>query len=140
MASKHVFYSDFKPLINKYIQDEWQSQWDSFTENKLHSVVPSIRDDIPRNRTNRRQETVLCRLHIGHSYYTHSYLLKGEERPFCHACDQADTVEHILISCADLIEVRRKFYTAESMKVLFRDVPPDSIFAFLKEVNVYNKI
>ena len=74
------------------------------------------------------------------SYYTHSFLLKGEERPFCFACDEPDTVERILISCADLIEVRRKHFTAESMKVLFRDVPPDRVLAFLREINIYNKI
>ena len=140
MAGKHCIFSDFKPVVNSYIQREWQSQWDALTENKLHSFLPNVSDDIFRCRTNRREEVVLCRLHIGHSYFTHSHLLKGEERPYCHACDAPDSIEHILISCADLIEVRRKYYTAESMKVLFRDVPPDSIFAYLKEINMFNKI
>ena len=140
VAGKHVIFSDFKPVVNKYIQDEWQSQWDALTDNKLHKIIPSISDAIPRCRSNRREEVVLCRLHIGHSYFTHSHLLKGEERPFCFACDEPDNLEHVLISCADLIEVRRKHFSAESMKVLFRDVPPDSIFAFLKEINMFNKI
>ena len=140
VAGKHCVFSDFKPLVNMFIQGEWQAQWDAFTENKLHAIVPSLSDCVSHCRASRREETVLCRLHIGHTYYTHSYLWKGEDRPYCYACDEPDTIKHILISCADLIEVRRKYYTAESMKVLFRDVPPDSIFAFLKEINMYNKI
>ena len=140
VTGKHVIFSDFKPVVNKYVHDEWQSQWDALTENKLYKILPCLSDAVPRCRSIRREEVVLCRLHIGHSYYTHSHLLKGEERPFCFACDEPDTLEHILISCADLIEVRRKHYSAESMKVLFRDVPPDSVLSFLKEINMYTKI
>ena len=123
-----------------FVQGELQAQWDALTENKLNRILPDMSEAIPRCRPSRREEVVLCRLHIGHTYYTHSHLLKGEERPFCFACDEPDTIEHILISCTDLIEVRTKYYTAESMKVLFRDVPPDRILAFLKEINMYCKI
>ena len=140
VTSKYCVFNDFKPLINMYMQGEWQVQWDTLTGNKLHSIVSNLSEKISHCRTNRREETVLCRLHIGHTYYTHSYLLKGEDRPYCYACDEPDTVEHILISCADLIETRQKYYTAESMKVLFRDVPPDNIFAFLRDINMFGKI
>ena len=39
-------------------------------------------------RTNRREETVIARLRIGHSFITHSFLLKGEEPPMCIRCDE----------------------------------------------------
>ena len=39
-------------------------------------------------RTNRKEETVMARLHIGHSFITHSFLLKGEEPPMCIGCDK----------------------------------------------------
>ena len=140
VIGKHSIFSDFKPLVNEYIHREWQTHWDALTENKLHEIIPNILDCICRCRTNRREEVVLCRLHIGHSYFTHAHLLKDEEKPFCYSCHMSYTIEHILISCADLIDIRRKYYNAESMKVLFRDVPPDRIFAFLKEINIYHKI
>ena len=141
--SKHSVYNDFKPLVIKYMSEQWQVHWDknnSERGNKLHGVVPNIRSQIPRVRCSRREEVVLARLHVGHSYLTHSFILKKEEPPFCVACDSPDTIEHMLISCADLIEVRNNFYSSQSMELLFRNVPPDRIIGFLKEINVYSKI
>ena len=62
-------------------------------------------------RRNRKEETVMARLHIGHSFITHSYLLKGEEPPMCIGCDKRLTVEHILLTCSDFIEIREPFYS-----------------------------
>ena len=138
--SKTTIYSDFKPSVYKYITKMWQEHWDTQPSNKLHSIVPNLNECISRCRKNRREEVVLCRLHIGHSYFTHSYLLKDEEAPFCFACNEPNTLKHILLTCSDLIQVRRKYFSAESMELLFRNVPPDSIFNFLREVNIYHQI
>ena len=48
-------------------------------------------------RTNRKEETVIARLHIGHSFVTHSFLLNGEEPP---TCIRSLTIEHILLACS----------------------------------------
>ena len=91
--------------------------------------------------TSRREETILTRLHIGHSYLTHSFLLKEEEeKHVCIGCDEDLTIEHILLHCWDFYDIRRRHYSAENLKILFRDVPPDKIFDFLKEMNIFNKI
>ena len=45
-------------------------------------------------------------LHIGHSFIIHSFLLKGEEPPVCIGCDELLTIEHILLTCSDLTEIR----------------------------------
>ena len=45
-------------------------------------------------------------LHIGHSFLTDSFLLKGEELPMCIGCDKRLTIEHILLTCLDFIEIR----------------------------------
>ena len=58
----------------------------------------------------------------------------------CVACDEVLSVKHILLHCADLTEIRHKHFTSDSMKRLFRDVPPDVIFNFLKEINIYHLI
>ena len=55
---------------------------------------------------------MISSLHIGHSYITHSFLLKGEEPPVCITCDKRLTVEHILLFCSDLIEIRESYFTA----------------------------
>ena len=67
--------------VNKYALELWQSEWDEFPENKLHTIFPNLKDCTACPRTNRKEETVISRLHIGHSYITHSFLSKGEEHP-----------------------------------------------------------
>ena len=49
------------------------------------------------------KEIVRSQLHIGHSYVTHSFLLKREEPPMCIACDERQTVEHVSLFCPELI-------------------------------------
>ena len=82
----------------------------------------------------------MARLHIGHSFITHSFLLKGEEPPMCIGCDKRLTVEYILLTCSDFIEIRESRFTAKSPRMLFQDILPEKIFNFLKEINIFGKI
>ena len=91
-------------------------------------------------RTNRKEETVMARLHIGHSFITHSFLLKGEEPPLCIRCDQHLTIKHILLTCSDFIEMRESHFTSQTLRMLFQDISPEKIFNFLKEINIFGKI
>ena len=74
------------------------------------------------------QDTAFNRLHIGHSYLTHSFILGKEEAPVCVACNAVITVIHILIECADLVEIRKKYFKEKSLYSLFRNVIPEIIF------------
>ena len=76
----------------------------------------------------------MARLHIGHSFITHSFLLKGEEPPMCIGCDQHLTI--ILLTCSDFIEIRESQFTAQSLRILFQDISPEKIFNILKEINI----
>ena len=87
-----------------------------------------------------KESAVLNRLHIGHSYLTHSFILRKEEVPVCVACNAVITVKHILIECADLVEIRKKYFEERSLYSLFRNVIPEIIFDFLREVGVFYKI
>ena len=95
---------------------------------------------IPGCSTNRKEETLLARLHIGHSYVTHGFLLRGEPPPECFACWEPYTIKHVLLNCADLCEIRKKYYDVKSLKELFEDVAPAFIFGFLKEINLFDKL
>ena len=75
--------------------------------NKLHVMLSKLSDKLLTFCNTRKEDTVLNRLHIGHSYFTHSFLLKKEEPPVCVTCNTNTTVKHILIECADLVEVRK---------------------------------
>ncbi|KAJ8050286.1 hypothetical protein HOLleu_03427 [Holothuria leucospilota] len=99
--------------------------WDPFPENKLYQVKPTVGtvgNAAPRKR---RDDLVLTRARIGHTYLTHAYLLHGEERPYCIHCDCDVTVSHILVDCY--------------LKTFFEHVDPFLILDFLKESNLYRK-
>ena len=68
---------------------------------------------------------LLNTLHIGHSYSTHSFILRKEQAPVCVACNAVITVKHILIECADLLEIRKKYFGERSLYSLFRNVIPE---------------
>ena len=57
----------------------------------------------------------------------------------CIGCDELLTIEHILLTCSDLIEIRESHFTAQSLRVLFEGIPPAKIFNFLKEINLFGK-
>ena len=65
--------------------------------------------------TNVKENTVLNRLHIGHSYLTHSFILRKEDAHVCVACNDVISVKHILIECADLLEIRKKYFEERSL-------------------------
>ena len=83
---------------------------------------------------------MMARLHIGHSFLTHSFLLKGEEPPVCIRCDKRLTLEHILLTCLDFTEIRESHFTAKSLRMLFKDISPEKVFNFLKEINIFLNI
>ena len=131
ISVEFIPFSDLKPCTNKYVLELWQSEWDEFPELKDCFVCP---------RTNRKEETVMAQLHIGHSCITHSFLLKGEEPPMFIGCDKHLTIEHILLTCLDFTEIRESHFTAKSLRMLFQDISPEKIFNFLKEINIFGKI
>ena len=90
-------YSDLRPCVNSYIQKVWQEFWDLTPSNKFFQIQPKLDSPVPRYFGNRKRETIFSRLHIGHSYFSHSFLLRGEDPPYCTACDTPYTVEHVLI-------------------------------------------
>ena len=126
-------FSDLKPHTNKYILELWQSEWDEFPENKLYKIFPVLKECIFCPWTNRKEETVMARLHIGHSFLTHSFLLKGEEPPMRIGCDKCLTIEHILLTCSDFTEIRESHFTAKSLHMLFQDILPEKILNFWKK-------
>ena len=56
----------------------------------------------------------------------------------CIGCDQHLTIEHILLTCSDFIEMRERHFTAQSLRMLFQDILPEKIFNFLKEINIFD--
>ena len=65
--SMAVPYSDFKVLTNMYVKKLWQTECQRYPGNKLYKIQPKVDDSIPSHGRCRREETILCRLHIDHT-------------------------------------------------------------------------
>ena len=65
--------------------------------------------------------------------------MNGEDVPRCVACGCDFTVEHILIECGDLSEVRQRYYDAETSQKLFYDFCVTYI-DFLHEIGLFYRI
>ena len=83
--------------------------------NKFHEILQKLPDKLLSFWNTRKENAVLNRLHIGHSYLTHSFILRWEEAPICVACDAVIIVKHILIECANLLEIRKKYFEEKSL-------------------------
>ena len=111
--------------------------WNEEINNKLHSLNLDLNKSWTRcYRNDRREEVVLARSRIGHTHYTHSYLLKGEDRPDCIPCAEPLTVKHILI---DYAIISSRHFHVFSLKDLFEKVDPSNILAFIKEIGLFYK-
>ena len=65
-------FNNFKPFINRYIFDKWQTSWNETPFNKLKEIKPVIKDSKTVISNIRREEVVLTRLRIGQTRITHS--------------------------------------------------------------------
>ena len=72
-----------------------------------------------------------------HTFYIHSYILKGEDRPRCVGCDEDIMVKHILLDYVDFSDHRPRFYSSPNLKHLFAQVPSHQILSLLKAIVFY---
>jgi ribonuclease HI len=140
VSGLEVPHTDYKPLVQLYSLNKWQQSWDLEVHNKLHSIKPQLGKTVFRGSLSRREERILHRLRIGHSHYTHSYLLRDEDQPMCVACQCPLTVEHILVSCIDFSHVRLKYFNASSLCEVFNSVEPKLVLGYIKEIGLFSKI
>ncbi|MPC47996.1 hypothetical protein E2C01_041759 [Portunus trituberculatus] len=67
--------------------------------------TPSVNSHV----RDRRAQTLLARLLIGHTYHTQSYLLTRDLQPYCDDCLVPLTVRHPLVECPSYIELRHRY-------------------------------
>ena len=64
---------------------------------------------------------------MGHTFYTHSYLMSGDPQPFCYACNVPISVKYVLIECVDFALVRSRYFNISSLQELFTGVETSAI-------------
>ena len=96
ITASQVPYTDLKCQINHFILHKWQERWSSCPDNKLFKIKPTLGVWPSGFRNSRKEEVVLSRLRIGHTYFTHSYI-RQEDPPECTACQEIYSVRHVLM-------------------------------------------
>ena len=128
-----------KSEVTAFYKNLFQTRWNNVQFNKLKNIKDQIGKTTLKGITLRRDEIVLHRARIGHSYITHSHLRNRENAQDCDHCQCPLTVEHILLQCQFFTNIRLKFFTVITLSDLFNKVPNANIIDFLKEIDMYSR-
>ena len=105
------FYRTFIPAARRILYRQFQERWDTQENNKLYKIKPKLTNWASALRPRREDEVLLCRLRIGHTHYTHSYLMDRSPRPRCSQCnDMRTSIDHIFSSCRGTERLRRQLF------------------------------
>ena len=110
-------FKQFKPLINRYFFDKWQTSWNETPFNKVKEIKPIIKESKSVISSIRRKEVVLTRLRIGRTQNTHSWLLTRDKQPNCTKCDVPFRARHFLLDCLDFQQERRSFFKSTTYTI-----------------------
>ena len=109
-------------------------------ENKLHELKPYLNSKYSFLTYSRQNQTKITRCRIGHTRLTHAYLLTNDQPPFCIYCNEPFTVKHFLITCTEFNYIRKKYYTAKTVKELLVIHLLTKSSIFLKKSTFFNKL
>ena len=136
-----VSYTDARQYIGEHVKKQWQTEWDLAVNSKLHAIKPLIGEQPSASRSVRKEEVVMSRLRLGHSYLTHSYLMKGEPPPERLTCQCRLTIEHVLVECIEYDFFRPIYFGNHViLKDIFDNVSADAIISFMKRTHLFNKL
>ena len=120
-----------------------QACWDALHNNKLRRVMPSLSVKVrpPTTQLSRREEVVLTRVRIGHTYLTHAYLFdQNKIAPKCDTCDVVLTVHHLLAECSLYDGLRLQLSLSQSYEELLSYDNCGKHLTILKQANLINRL
>ena len=135
---------DYKSLLKKLTIEKWQHEWESIPtrRNKLRKLKDNIRPFSTRNFSDRHWERTLCRLRIGHTALTHSFLMNGGgEPPMCEECEVPLTIAHIFTDCTAYANQRIPFNNIPFSILIDKYADKHNlVYNFLQATNLINDI
>lgn len=87
-----------------------------------------------------RDQRILTRLRIGHTWLSHGYLLHKEDPPECDSCRIPLTMDHIIRMCPKYDTSRKKFKITGLSIYNNNDTNERNLLGFLHENNFMDKI
>jgi len=105
------------PVQNYSQVNFWRSDTAfEITMSSLHAIIPVVGSNVMKKSLNRRDSSVLNRVH---TRLTYSHLLSGEPPPICSVCQIALTVQHFMLDCPQFTVKRAKYFTFYHLKTCF---------------------
>ena len=146
-----VTLQEYVPFLRTACHVKFNQLWADYDRQTcLKDIKPEAGQWASSTRVVRREEIVLCRLRLGHTRLTHSFILDHEARPECVQCDSYLTVKHILIDCLMYADLRRHLcafcHTHDlpmTLSSLLGDSYPallDALFLYLRDCDLFKKL
>lgn len=87
-----------------------EEERENVTDNWLRSIIrTSTKSAEMPSHLNRHEETVITRLRLGHTRYTHEHIRRGLYNKYCEECEKAVTLTHLITSCKKTIRHIKEF-------------------------------
>ena len=107
IARVNISKSDYKALGKRKVGIDWRDHWRGEINNKLRKIKTDTVTWKTSYQNDREWEVKLCKIRIGHCAFTHEWLLKKYDRPYCQECIVPLTVRHLLLECPEYSQKRR---------------------------------
>ena len=139
---QHVPFQDMLIYYRQIARTEWQRRWDDVAVNKLKDIKVTVAPWKSSCRGTRREEVLLCRLRIGHSRMTHSYLLRRLDPPHCTNCNAVLSIRHVLLDCPGYNHLRQRYNIPNEMASVLGDNSDvlHRVFMFMRETGIISYI
>ena len=134
-------HQDIYYQIKRNIRNEWQKQWNNTTA-KLKIIKPMIKHWHTTQNDIRKWEVKLTRLRIGHTRLTHGHYMEKRAAPTCTYCpNKILTVEHILVECPKIDDMRNKMKLPRRIEELLgENCPIKNLMTFLTQADLLEEI
>ena len=137
---------DLYPVIRSVVRNIWDFSWE--LENQKMKEIASSSRPWRYSNMKRSEEVALCRMRIGHTRLTHGFLMEGKPQTFCDDCLVPLTVKHLLSECPNFFRERERHFNKCKdnsgayllSKILGPDGEFESLFKFLREILIFDKI
>ena len=146
-----VTLQEYVPFLRTACHAQFNQLWAAYDRPTcLKDIKHEAGQWASSTRVVRREEIVLCRLRLGHTRLTHSFILDREARPECLLCDCYLTVQHILLDCLKYADLRRQLSALcqthdlpLTLSSLLGDSHPDlldALFHYLRDCDLLRKL
>ena len=142
LHTTQVHHRDYHLPVRKNIMNRWQSRWDQEISNKLRQLKPNVKPwkNVPGG--NRRNETKITRLRIGHTRLTHGYYMSRGRPPECALCGISPlTAQHLLIECQITQPLRLRIsLPGDLQELLGEHCPVTLLIEYLSKLKILDDI